>query len=284
MAATANPYGLYVRKSAGGRRNTAGNTHFPIPANVTGTMFYGAPVAFSATGGVVPMAASPASATPTCGVVQGAQWIEAGGKPRWFPSLPGGTFAGGGTKIEVMVNDDPSLVMMIQANGTLDLTAVGKAAAMVNFATGNANTGRCTGALDTASIAAGVVDKAFRIVGVLDPGAAFPDCLVMWNSGVHAEQAIAQFELTDPKAVDPEKQMQDFIEQQRERIDDIRVDAGLPTLEEEEEKLKQRREEKEKLREERHKKLEESRKHREAQRHAPPPQTAKPPVNHGKEK
>jgi len=233
MGQTAMPYGLYVRKAAGARRNTAGCTHYPVPANVTGAMYYGAPVAFAATGGVAPIAATPSSAAPVCGVVQGAQWTSVI-KPEWFPSLPGGTYAAGGRNIWVMVNDDPNLVMMIQASATLDLTAVGKVAGMVaaSINTGNNNTGRANGALDAASVAA-TGDKAFRIVGILDPGAPFPDVLVQWNVNVHQLQSLnGDVPLIAPDAVDPEEQNRLYAEFVRDRINEIREEQGLPPVEE----------------------------------------------------
>jgi hypothetical protein len=231
MGQTAMPYGLYVRKAAGARRNTAGNTHYPVPANVTGAMYYGAPVAFAATGGVAPIAASPVAASPVCGVVQGAQWTSVI-KPEWFPSLPGGTYAAGGRNIWVMVNDDPSLVMMIQASATLDLTAVGKVAGMLNWAAGNNSTGRSIASLNVASLAASG-DFAFRIVGILDPGAPFPDVLVQWNTNIHSLQAMsAEAPLVAPDAVDPEEQNRIFEEFVRDRVNETREAQGLPPVEE----------------------------------------------------
>ena len=238
MAQTATPYGLYVRKCGGARRNTAGNNHYPVPANVTGAMFYGAPVAFAAGGAVIgPVAASPSSAAPVVGVVQGAQWASPARPLEFFPALPGGTFAAGGKNIEVMVNDDPALVMMVQATATLDLTAVGKVAPLVNFAAGNAKTGRSIAALDAAAAAA-TGDLAVRIVGVLDPGAPFPDCLVQWNAGVHSLGALSAGALVAPDAVDPEEQNKIYEQFMRDQINAAREAQGLPPLEEPKEEPK----------------------------------------------
>ena len=240
MAQTATPYGLYVRKCIGARRNTAGNTHYPVPANVTGAMYYGAPVT-QATGGAVlgPMAASPSSAAPVIGVVQGAQWISPL-KPEWFPALPAGTYAAGGKNISVMVNDDPGLIMMVQATATVVLADVGKVAALVNFAAGNNSTGRSICALNAATMAA-TGDLAVKIVGVLDPGAPFPDVLVAWNTGVHINRTSASsFEGVAPDAVDPEEQNAIFEEFVFARMNEIREEAGLPPLPTPEEREKER--------------------------------------------
>ena len=232
MAATATPYGLYVRKMQGARRNTAGNLHYPVLSGVTGAIYYGAPVAFVAGGGVGPMAASPISTVQTCGVMQGAQWISPT-KPEWFPSLPAGA-AASGKNVEAMVNDDPSAIMMIQASGAIanPLTKIGSVAAFVvaTIASGNNATGRSIAALDVASIAASG-DKAFRIVGyVLDPLDPFPDVLVQWNNGVHAMQAMTSVEGVAPDAVDPETQNAAFEEFVIARQNMIREEQGLPPL------------------------------------------------------
>ena len=231
MALTATPYGLYVRKCIGARRNTAGNTHYPITANVTGTMYYGAPVSIATGGGAIaPIAASPTAGV--LGVVQGAQWISPI-RPEWFPSLPGGTFAAGGKNIEVMVNDDPGIIMMVQATGVINLTHVGRTAALVNTAAGNNSTGRSICALDHTTAVDITAALAVRIIGIVSPvGDPFPDVLVQWNTGVHAFRALS----VDPGGVeldevDPEEQQEIFEDAVWERTNQVREQQDLPPVE-----------------------------------------------------
>jgi hypothetical protein len=185
MGAVQTPYGLYPRKCYGSRRHTAGCTHFPVTADPGGTIYYGGPVAL-VSGSVKPVAATPTStgsASSPCGVLQGAYWEDRSGV-HFSPHLPAGLIAGGAKRIVAMVNDDPDLWFMVQASATLDLTAVGKLAAILNPAAGNASSGRSTAALDAASVAT-TGTLACRIVRVLDPGAPFPDVLVQFGGTVH---------------------------------------------------------------------------------------------------
>lgn len=186
MGAVAAPYGLYPRKCYGNRRHTAGCTSFPITVNNAGALYWGAPVAL-ASGTINPIAASPtttAGANNPVGVLNGVFWEDKAG-PHWQPFLPANVITGlGGKKVVAMVNDDPDLWFMVQANGTLDLSHVGKNAALASVNTGNTATGRSTCVLDAASVAVGAT-LAVKIIRVLDPGAAFPDVLVQWNGGIH---------------------------------------------------------------------------------------------------
>jgi hypothetical protein len=181
---------MYVRKSMGSRPHTAGCTHFPVTADVSGTIYYGAPVALIS-GGVKPVTASPTStgsATSPVGVLQGARWEQKSGVI-WSPHLPAGIIAAGAKNVVAMVNDDPDLWFMLLASATLTLGAVGRQAAILNPAAGNATTGRSTCALDAASVATGVgatgAALALRIVRVMQPGDPFPEVLCQWNGNVH---------------------------------------------------------------------------------------------------
>ena len=183
MAVANTPYGMYVRKSMGSRPHTAGCTHFPVTADVTGTIYYGAPLALIS-GGVKPLAASPtstASANSPVGVLQGARWESKSGVV-WSPHLPAGIIAAGAKNVVAMVNDDPGLWFMLLASTTLDLTAVGKAAPIIGFASGNAATGRSTCQL---GVPAADATLALRIVRVMQPGDPFPEVLCQWGSNVH---------------------------------------------------------------------------------------------------
>ena len=258
MPNVAAPYGLFVRRAVGGRLNSAGCSTYPVPANVTGAMFYGAPVGFVGTGGVGPVAASPTTAGQTCGLVQGAKWTAADGTPRWDESLPGNSYSAGSRNIEVMVNDDPDLVMQIQASATLSLADVGKVAGLLAFNTGNAVTGRSNASLNAATAAA-TGDLALRIVGVVDPGALFPDVLVTWNAGVHSQaRSAGGGTVLAADAVDPEEQQKIFEDFVRDQVDNARAAQGLPPVEE-----KQRPGETDKQYQER---IEKSRKEREARK------------------
>lgn len=185
MGVALNPYGMYVRRTVGNRRNNSSCTTFPVTVTEPGALYYGNPVALVA-GSLEALTATPTnagSANSPVGIFQGCSWEDKGGV-HYSPFLPNGIVASGAKFIRGMVCDDPDLVFMIQADGTLDLTAVGKTAALVNPGAGNASTGRGQCALGAAS-AALTATQAFRIIRVLDPGSPFPDVLVQWNHNVH---------------------------------------------------------------------------------------------------
>lgn len=185
MPSVAIPYGMYVRRCYGNRRNTSGCTSFPITADPGGTLYYGAPVGLVA-GSLKVIAATPTTAggvNAPVGIFQGCSWEDKAGV-HYSPMLPAGTWqAGVPKKIVAMVCDDPDLVFMIQSDGLMDLTKVGLLSTLVNPNQGNDATGRSKMAL--AAGAAATATFAVRIVRVLQPADPFPDVLVQWNGGVH---------------------------------------------------------------------------------------------------
>lgn len=190
MPTVLTPYGLYARKAMGSRRYTNGVTHFPVEAEVTAPIYYGAPCALISKG-LKAIAASPTttgSAASPVGTFHGAWWEDKTGV-HFSTFLPQSLIANGGKKVWAMVNDDPDLWFLVQANGALDNSAVGKNAALINPGAGNTGTGRSTCALDAASVAT-TATLAVRIMRVLSPPVVglpdpFPELLVQWNGGVH---------------------------------------------------------------------------------------------------
>lgn len=170
----------------GSRRFTSGIHAYPITVDNAAAIYWGSPVALIA-GGIKIIAATPTttgSANSPVGVINWFQWEDATGvKIQRF--LPASVITGlGGKKVWAGIHDDPDTVWMVQASATLDNTAIGKNAALLNVNQGNLATGRSKAALDAAS-AATTATLAVRIVRVLQPGDPFPDVLVQFNGGVH---------------------------------------------------------------------------------------------------
>lgn len=185
MGQVAAPYGLYPRRASGSRRFTSGGTYFPITVNDANPIYWGAPCALVA-GSLKALTATPTttgSANSPIGILSEGIWNEPGLSP-FHSYIPANAYNLYGPGAGALIMDDPDLVFMIQADGTLDLTAVGKNAALVNPGAGNAFTKRSTCALLASSVAL-TATLAVRIIRVLDPGAPFPDCLVQWNGSVH---------------------------------------------------------------------------------------------------
>ncbi|MET0166337.1 MAG: hypothetical protein ABW318_15195 [Vicinamibacterales bacterium] len=185
MANVAAPYGMYPRRVRGSQRYTNGGTFFPVTVNDANPIWWGAPCALVA-GSLKALTASPTttgSANSPVGTLAEAVWLEGCCSP-FHSYLPANAVTLYGPGVGGLVMDDPGLVFMIQADATLDLTAVGKNAALVNVGAGNAFTKRSTCALGASTVAL-TATLAVRIIRVLDPGALFPDCLVQWNGSVH---------------------------------------------------------------------------------------------------
>lgn len=190
MPTVLTPYGLYARKAMGSRRYTNGVTHFPIEAEVTAPIYCGAPCALISKG-LKAIATSPTnagSATSPVGTFHGAWWEEKSGV-KFSNFLPQSLIANGGKKVWAMVNDDPDLWFLVQADGSLGTgnDAVGKCAELINPAAGNASTGRSSCALKASTVAVGAPAAALavRIMRILQPGDPYPEVLVQWNGNVH---------------------------------------------------------------------------------------------------
>ena len=185
MATVAAPYGMYPRRLRGSQRFTSGGTFFPVTVNDANPIWWGAPCALVA-GSLKALTATPTttgSANSPIGVFSEGIWAEPGLSP-FHSYMPANAVTLYGPGCGGLVMDDPGIVYMVQADATLDLTAVGKNAALVNVGAGNSFTKRSTCALLASSVAL-TATLAVRIIRVLDPGAAFPDVLVQWNGNVH---------------------------------------------------------------------------------------------------
>jgi len=194
MATVLSPYGLMPTRTVGSQRFPSAGTMFPVTVNVTAPIYWHSPVALVA-GGVKALAASPtttASADSPVGVLNWAYWEDANGV-HWSQMLPALTITGGSPtawKVQVCVNDDPKYVFRIQGQPSvvgppvtrLGNGDVGKTAALVNWASGNAKTGLSGAYLAVPGVTA---TPALKIIRVLDLGDDYPDVLVQWNGGVH---------------------------------------------------------------------------------------------------
>jgi hypothetical protein len=197
MSQIASPYGLRVVKLLGDLPFSGGMHTYPLTANVASGFFFGDPVGLI--GGVpTPLAASPTtalSANSPIGVFMGCAYQD----PKWgfvnAQYLPANAVNAGYTGIVLKIADWPELVMQVQANGPVPLSAIGMNAALVGpFAGGNPQIGNSVVALSSA--VAGTATLAVRIYDFVynaspSPGASsmpgdpFTDVLVVWNPGVH---------------------------------------------------------------------------------------------------
>ena len=186
MASTAAPYGLKPMKLVGNRPFAGATNLYRITTNYATSIFTGDIVSIVAAGTLekVSTFGTAASQFPagTAGVFVGCVYTDPSTKqPRWSQNWIGGTVA---SDAYGYVVDDPSVIYMIQANGTVPETARGANIGVVQTA-GSTVYGTSKVAADTATIGQ-TATIGLRIIDFSTlPGDAigdsFTNILVMFN-------------------------------------------------------------------------------------------------------
>jgi len=150
----------------------------PTPAFLSGyatNVYHGYPIAVNAAGNMVVAAAGDRA----LGVFSGVEYVDSLGKQTYSNKWLANTVA---TNILAYYILDPNMVYQLQANDTLDITAIGQQYDWTALS-GNATTGLATVGLDVASAAA---NAGVRVIGLV-PGAnnnwgdSFPWVLVQFS-------------------------------------------------------------------------------------------------------
>ena len=189
MASTATPYGLRLAKRLGETNQTHGFNQYPIASGYAADLKVGDLVRLVAAGGIEKETGT--TATTNCiGVFMGVTYTDT--NMGWITKQQ---WASGTVASDAMayVIDDPDAIFQVQADDTLDQTAVGTNAAIVQGA-GNLTLGRSGVTLDASTIAT-TATLPLRIVGMVDmegfsvAGDAFTDVLVRINTHFHRQAA-----------------------------------------------------------------------------------------------
>ena len=200
MSQIASPYGLRIAKYLGDTPFSAGMHTYPMTVNSSAGMFFGDPVGL-ANGSPVALTASP---TPTLGanspigVFMGCSYQD---PIRGFVNsqyLPANAINNGATKVMIKIFDNPNIVMIAQADGSVPVNKIGFNASL-NIAAGSATTGNSIISVNTASLTPGTAAAAVRVYDFVytaapspgagsQPGDPFTDLLVIWCFGVHRFQ------------------------------------------------------------------------------------------------
>lgn len=182
MATTASPMGLRPLKLLGDRVYNHGIRQFKIASGYATNIFNGDLVKLVAAG-TIEKDTGTATATPV-GVFLGVEYSD--------PSLnyllhsqywPASTVA---ADAMAYVVDDPDMLFLVQASATLDRTAIGANAEIVQGA-GSTATGNSGVTLNAATVAV-TGTLPLRIIGFKDEdeiGSAFPWLVVKINEGDH---------------------------------------------------------------------------------------------------
>jgi hypothetical protein len=180
MAATAYPFGMVPVKTLAAGYNTQGFDSFDILDGYTTGIFFGDVVKLATTG-VIQKDTGTATLTPM-GVFVGCSYVDPSmgfflNNQFWPASTTTGVTAGQG-RPQALVVDDPNATFMIQADGSIPLTAMGANAAIVQTA-GNTSFGKSRNALDNTSINT-TSTLPLRIVGLAEiPGNAWGDAFTI---------------------------------------------------------------------------------------------------------
>jgi hypothetical protein len=107
------------------------------------------------------------------GVMNGCNYIDTDGKPRFSNFYPGTPLIKSGTEATVLIYDNPFQVYEIQADASLTNAATAQALVHSNaegagFGSQNGSTGKSIGELSVSSAGATTATDNFRIVGIKD--------------------------------------------------------------------------------------------------------------------
>ena len=195
MATTAAPYGLKAVNLVGGQPYAGSTRQIKIASGYAANIYNGSVVSVVAAGTVeiVSEVGSAADVFPagTVGVFVGCSYTDPNTKQKLFKQYwPSGTVA---SDAVAYVIDDPDVVFQIQADDTLDQTALGINIPVVNPTAGSTTTGNSTMAADASAIAV-TATLAFKVIDFVESttsevGDTYTDILVKFNPTSHAYTA-----------------------------------------------------------------------------------------------
>lgn len=196
MSATNAPFGLRVVSHPSGVIHAVERS---IASAYAANIFFGDVVKLLTTG-VIALATSDGTRAGTVdgisalGVFAGCTYVDATGRPVTSNMWPTGQVA---TDIKAYVYEDPDLIFVGQANGSVAAAAVGDQADWVGFAApgGNVATGVSTSGLNSTLVGAGQQGQ-FRIIGFDEtpdnaPGDSFTRVKVQFAEHQFRAKAVA---------------------------------------------------------------------------------------------
>ena len=187
MSSTAYPFGMVPVQQLAAGYNTQGFNSYNIEDGEATAIFYGDVVEILASG-YIEKDVGTTTLTPM-GVFVGCSFVSPAtgyflNSQSWPAATTSGVTTGAGRPMALVV-DDPNAVFMIQADGTLDQSAIGNNFAIVQTA-GTAAIGKSRNALSASSIHT-TSTLPLRVVGLAELpdnawGDAFPIVLVKFNN------------------------------------------------------------------------------------------------------
>lgn len=193
MSSTAAYNGLQVTLDAGGSVHGQLTT-YPLTSN-SATGFFNGDLVHMAAGVLTPITATPTTtqnANTPWGIFVGAEWTDASGNPQYTQYFPAGGYTAYSAygPINFKIATDPDVRFTVQANGTLDNTAVGLNAQLGNFSAGSTTTGN-SGVNLVYNSPATTNTFGVKIIAIAPgpdnaAGDAYTKVICTWNQNVHA--------------------------------------------------------------------------------------------------
>lgn len=156
MSATNNPFGFQVNRHPSG---IARAENFAIAAAYATAIYKGQPVKLVTGGGVEAAAVN----EDLIGIFAGVEYTTADGKRIKVNSWPAGGVTGA-TDVRALVYTDPDIEYLVQASGSVAVSAIGDQADLIN-PTANNGRGQSTCGLD-ATLKGAAAQGQFRITGI----------------------------------------------------------------------------------------------------------------------
>jgi len=169
------PFGLRPHNLLGSAPNSNGLTKYKVQTAATAgssSQIFQGDMVIPLSNGLVDVSAADGGSVAILGVMNGCEYIDLNGKPRFDNHYPGTASIKSGTEATVHVFDNPNQVYEIQADASLTNAATAQSAVHSNaegtgFGSENGSTGKSIGELAVSTIATTASDN-FRIIGIKD--------------------------------------------------------------------------------------------------------------------
>ena len=170
------PFGLRPHNLLGSAPNSMGLTEYKVQTAATAgssSAIYQGDMVIPLTNGLVDVSAADGGSVAILGVMNGCNYIDTDGKPRFSNFYPGTSLIKSGTEATVLVYDNPFQVYEIQGDASLTNAATAQALVHSNaegagFGSQNGSTGKSTGELSVSTAGATTATDNFRIIGIKD--------------------------------------------------------------------------------------------------------------------
>ena len=170
------PFGLRPHNLLGSAPNSNGLTKYKVQTAATAgssSQIFQGDMVIPLTNGLVDVSAADGGSVAILGVMNGCEYIDLDGKPRFDNHYPGTASIKSGTEATVHVFDNPFQVFEVQGDASLTNAATAQALVHSNaegtgFGSENGSTGKSIGELSVASAGATTATDNFRIIGIKD--------------------------------------------------------------------------------------------------------------------